>query len=378
MEPFPVPPGAPANSNVLTIDIPKEWEDTSPKGSTGPNFWVRTGCRYDVSNGLAQCETGGCSGFYDCSAALLGPPAGATLAEWTFYQATTIGTNTYYLDHPDISAVNGVNLNLDIQPVGGSPADPINAQDPQWLLRTTPSRCMEPTCAHPAMGWASAAEGSNSNAPTLPALRRPPSSGSSVVRFCHLGQPTECRRTRLGTGRWVVSRIAGDMSFRQPRLPTAAIRAPISRCFLHKAFCLYLPADSDVYGKACNTDADCDYNGINYGIACWDNGNGKPVCSGRGFIKNNSCDPSVCTFQYGYLGSKAWQPPYAQCTDVTNDSSQCIGDDTVHEVMRKAYTWPNDPQVYGGDAPLYRIVFAPGGTNVPITPSVGQASRDIH
>src|ERR1700722_11174150 len=27
-----------------------------------------------------------------------------------------------------------------------------------------------------------------------------------------------------------------------------------------------------------------------------------------------------------------------------------------------------------GDAPLYRIVFAPGGTNVPITPSVGQPS----
>jgi len=79
MEPFPVPSGAPANSNVLTIDIPTNWEDTSPKGSTGPNFWVRTGCRYDVANGLAQCETGGCSGFYDCSAALLGPPAGATL-----------------------------------------------------------------------------------------------------------------------------------------------------------------------------------------------------------------------------------------------------------------------------------------------------------
>ena len=138
MEPFPVPSGAPENSNVLTIDVPKEWEDTSPKGSTGPNFWVRTGCRYDVSNGLAQCETGGCSGFYDCSAALLGPPAGATLAEWTFYQSTTVGGNTYYLDHPDISAVNGVNLNLDIQPVGGSPADPINAQDPQWLLQNYP------------------------------------------------------------------------------------------------------------------------------------------------------------------------------------------------------------------------------------------------
>jgi hypothetical protein len=59
MEPFPVPSGSPANANVLTIDIPKAWEDTSPQGSTGPNFWVRTGCRYDVATGLAQCETGG-------------------------------------------------------------------------------------------------------------------------------------------------------------------------------------------------------------------------------------------------------------------------------------------------------------------------------
>ena len=98
------------------------------------------------------------------------------------------------------------------------------------------------------------------------------------------------------------------------------------------------------------------------------------MCSGRGFIKNASCDPTVCTFQYGYHGSKAWQPPYAQCTTVANTTSKCIGDDTVHQVMQKAYTWPNDPQVYGGDAPLYRIVFAPGGTSVPITPSVGQAS----
>ena len=146
---------------------------------------------------------------------------------------------------------------------------------------------------------------------------------------------------------------------------------------LHQTFCLYLPADAGVYGKACQTDADCAYKGVNYGIACWDNGNGKPVCSGRGFIKNTSCDPSVCTFQYGYLGSKAWQPRYAQCTDVVADSDKCIGDDTVHQVLPKAYTWPNDPQVFGGDAPLYRIVFAPGGTNVPVTPSVGQANGEL-
>ena len=30
--------------------------------------------------------------------------------------------------------------------------------------------------------------------------------------------------------------------------------------------------------------------------------------------------------------------------------------------MPKAYTWPNDPQVYGDDAPVYRVIFAPGGT----------------
>jgi hypothetical protein len=106
MEPFPVPAGAPANANVLTIDIPQGWENTSPKGSTGPNFWVRTGCRYDKEVGIAQCETGGCSGIYDCSKALLGPPAGATLAEWTFYQPTTINGQTYYIDYQDISAVN--------------------------------------------------------------------------------------------------------------------------------------------------------------------------------------------------------------------------------------------------------------------------------
>ena len=47
----------------------------------------------------------------------------------------------------------------------------------------------------------------------------------------------------------------------------------------------------------------------------------------------------------------------------------CVGDDTIHQVMHGAYTWPNDPEVFDGDSPLYRIVFAPGGTSVPITPA---------
>ena len=135
-----LPVGSPNHANVLTIDIPSEWENTSPKGSTGPNFWVRTGCRYDTTNGIAQCETGGCSGFYDCSKALLGPPVGATISEWTFYKPVIVkGTGTtYYLDYPDISAVNGVNLNMDVQPVGGSTADPALPNDAQWLAQNYP------------------------------------------------------------------------------------------------------------------------------------------------------------------------------------------------------------------------------------------------
>jgi hypothetical protein len=372
MEAFPVPSGAPAHANVLTIDIPEAWENTSPQGSTGPNFWVRTGCRYDQANGIAQCETGGCSGFYDCSKALLGPPVGATLAEWTFYQPTTINGKTYYLDYPDISAVNGVNLNLDIQPVGGSPTSPINPKDPQWLDENYPLTVHGADLRTPGNALGHCTGPFQLKRSDLTGVTTPPTPpGQASYAFVitnAAGVPQD------PSGDSIIGCFSNCGRYEFPSTPAAGCTDTNadSRCFLHKTFCLYLP--SDAYGKTCNTDADCLYKGVNYGLSCWDNGNGKPVCSGRGFIKNKSCDASVCTFQYGYLGSKAWQPPLAQCTDVSNDPAACIGDDAVHDVMRKAYTWPNDPQVYGGDAPLYRIVFAPGGTNVAITPSVGQAA----
>ena len=87
------------------------------------------------------------------------------------------------------------------------------------------------------------------------------------------------------------------------------------------------------------------------------------------------------TYPYGYIDPTnmqqffGTQPPVANCNKVTNSNapfkpSVCIGDDTLHKVMPKAYTWPNDPQVYGGDASAYRVIFAPGGTPASITPSV--------
>ncbi len=372
MEPFPVPAGAPANANVLTIDIPEAWENTSPKGSTGPNFWVRTGCRYDTAIGIAQCETGGCSGFYDCSKALLGPPVGATIAEWTFYQPTTINGQTYHLDYPDISAVNGVNLNLDIQPVGGSSASPISANDPQWLSENYPLTVHGADLRTPGDALGQCPGSFQLKRSDLTGVTTPPTLPGQALYAFVIADAAGTPQDPAGNSIIGCFSNCGRYEFPTSAAADCADASPDSRCFLHKTFCLYLP--SDAYGRSCTTDADCAYKGVNYGLACWDNGNGKPVCSGRGFIKQSSCDPGVCTFQYGFQGSKAWQPPLARCTAVTSNSAACIGEDTVHDVMRKAYTWPNDPQVYGGDAALYRIVFAPGGTSVPITPSVGQAA----
>jgi thaumatin family protein len=86
------PAGSPNFANVLTIDIPVQWENTKCApgvkscDAVGPRFWARTGCRYDISSDRAQCETGGCGGKYDCSKAHLGASVGTTIAEWTFYE----------------------------------------------------------------------------------------------------------------------------------------------------------------------------------------------------------------------------------------------------------------------------------------------------
>jgi hypothetical protein len=358
-----LPAGSPNNANVLTIDIPADWENTSPKGSVGPNFWARTGCRYDTVNGIAQCETGGCSGFYDCSAALLGPPTAATIAEWTFYQPF----GGFFLDHPDISAVNGVNLNLDIQSVGGGTSDPVDPNDAQWLANNYPLTVHGADLRTPGLGLGQCRPAFQLRRSDLTGFTLPPTPpGQALYAFVivnRLGVPQD------PPGDAIVGCFTNCGNYEFPATPPANCSDSNARCHAWKAFCLNAPAAA--YGGTCKIDQDCYYQGINYGIACFDNGVTK-TCAGRGFIKNASCDPSVCTFQYGYLGSKAWQPPYGHCSDVTNNPSACIGDDTVHEVMRKAYTWPNDPQVYGGDAPLYRIIFAPGGTSVPITPSTGQ------
>ena len=118
------------SSGVLTIDIPEAWEGTIPEGSVGPVFWARTGCRYSVEHNLAQCETGDCGGVYDCSQKGLTPPGPKSLAEWTFRDENGNAA-------PDISVVDGVNLTMDIVPLGPHSSTPVGPVNPAFWLGGT-------------------------------------------------------------------------------------------------------------------------------------------------------------------------------------------------------------------------------------------------
>ncbi|KAK6115197.1 hypothetical protein DH2020_007466 [Rehmannia glutinosa] len=77
-------------------------------------FWGRTGCSFDPKDtGVGRCATGDCgSNQIECNGAGAAPPA--TLAEFT------IGSSAP--DFYDVSLVDGYNLPMIVQPVGGSGA----------------------------------------------------------------------------------------------------------------------------------------------------------------------------------------------------------------------------------------------------------------
>jgi hypothetical protein len=349
-----------SGKNVLTIDIPTEWEATIGSGATGPRLWARTGCRYDIESGRAQCETGGCGGKYDCSAAKLGASVGTTVSEWTFYEQVRAQGISYFKDSPDISTVDGANLNMDIQPVNGSAHDPFDAlggHDIQWLAEQYPltqhredlrNRCT------PSF------ELKRSDLMETPTAR-----GKGIYGLVIMND----LRRPLGGDRTIAC-FSNCANYAFPLAPAANCSDSDPDCYRWKVFCLNAPAST--YTKKCSTDANCDYK-----TGCWINPRSSVdhTCQGRAFIKSQTCPSDVCTYPYGYVDPKtgtkyySTQPPFGRCSDVSNDPSACIGDDTLHEVMPKAYTWPNDPQVYGGDAPLYRVIFSPGGSPIPITPA---------
>lgn len=303
-----------APGGYLTFDIPLAWRNSTTQGSHGPRFWARTGCRYDTEQDIAQCETGECGGLYDCSRAHLAGLAPTTLGEWCF----NCGNDFNYWD---ISAVDGVNLSMDIQPLGTySPENPKSPGDTFW-------------CQYP-------------NAVSGADLRGSCPSGFQLKR-------SDLGSYIIGSADGVVACFSNCGKYEYPVAPNPNCPDSDPSCYAWKQFCCNAPPSE--YGKACSTDSDCEY-----GDACWHLPD-KSVCACRGYVVDPPCPDDVCTNQ-----NIIAQPPYGTCSE-----PECIGDDTVHKVLPRAYTWPNDPQTYDCDATAYRITFSPGGTTVATTNSGG-------
>lgn len=91
----------------VSVRVPDHWNG---------RFWGRTGCSFDAA-GRGHCETGDCAGRFQCPGYGTIP---ATLAEFNL--------NSWNgLDFYDVSLVDGSNLPMWINTVGGTTRDPISA-----------------------------------------------------------------------------------------------------------------------------------------------------------------------------------------------------------------------------------------------------------
>jgi len=92
---------------TLSVTVPDHWNG---------RFWGRTGCTFDAS-GHGHCETGDCDGKFQCPGYGVIP---ASLAEFNL--------NSWDgMDFYDVSLVDGSNLPMYINLVGGTTPDPISA-----------------------------------------------------------------------------------------------------------------------------------------------------------------------------------------------------------------------------------------------------------
>ncbi|CAN6935745.1 unnamed protein product [Brassica oleracea] len=82
---------------------------TAPPGWSG-RFWARTGCSFDAS-GRGSCVTGDCGGVLNCNRGGFPP---AILAEFT------VGSGDSEMDFYGVSLVDGFNVKMGIEPLGGT------------------------------------------------------------------------------------------------------------------------------------------------------------------------------------------------------------------------------------------------------------------
>ena len=309
------------NGGILNIDIPSSWLNTAGNSSLiGPRFWARTGCRYNIHDDKAQCETGSCGGAYNCSKANLAGNTPTSLAEFCFQCGNGL---TYY----DVSLVDGYNLSINIEPVGSfSPTNPNNPNDVFW--------CKSDTC--------NKGQDLRSICPATHQLY------SSQIPSYIPGQPNN-----------IIGCFSNCGLFEYPTAPAANCDEKTDpKCAGWRKYCCQA-AD---FGKPCNSDNDCSNGG-----ACW-TGNDRPIspnnpatCQCRAYYLNPPCPPTVCT-------NPEAAPNAAACHSSAGGTAPCIGDDIMHKICPRSYTWPNDGQTYDCSSKRYRVTFSPGGTPVPVTP----------
>jgi hypothetical protein len=336
---------------VLTIDIPPEWEGAIGAGALNALFWARTGCRYDIAHDIAQCETGQCGAFYDCSKNMQTTAGAKALAEWTFNDP-----DNHNWSFPDVSVVDGVNLNMDIKPIG--PHTEHMPSEPKWL-------------DHPLVKC-----------------------GGDQRDYLWCPSRFQLKRSQLASRMFIEGSPGGDDvvgcfsncglykygAGGEPSEDCNPDPATDRRCYYWKTFCVRFPEKGPFpYDVGCTSNADCKQHGACYnpcpGQMCrhcdHDPTAGPACCAPTAINKQPNCPPDQCTFPYTPQ-TPGNQPPFTLCsavTDATGDPDACVGDDTFHYVMPYGLTWPNDPETFASDAHAFRIIFQPGGTAIPITPS---------
>jgi hypothetical protein len=389
------------NGGTLTLNIPNEWFNTLAQGSKGPRIWARTGCRYNVSTGRAQCETGNCGDKFDCGTAGPGgiPLAGVapvSIAEFCF-NCPPADNPSIYLNDWDVSAVDGVNLSMNIEPTGTfSPTHPPGIGDPFWC-QLAPSNSVPSVNSYSA----NAISGEDLRAPaSCPNNFQLKSSdlgmyieggggpdnvvacfsncgayeyGIAPASNCQDTDPNDKSTYDVRCGAWREYCCQTNDYGKNDCDPAKGTNQP-DGCLYGNHECtpgIGNPTEGTCPVHTCTQDSDC-----NPSDTCWNYNSGPGICACRGFVVNPTNPPYNCSSDTCTNDELAAAEPYfgtcSQTTDTNGLASNlCIGDDTVHTVFPRAYTWPNDPQTYDCDNRAFRVTISPGGvpSDAPITPA---------
>jgi len=247
----------------ISISIPLTWlhtQDHHHRSTVGPRFWARTGCKYDVNAKKAQCETGDCGNYFDCSKAKLAGKAPTSLAEFCFECGDSY---TYY----DVSLVDGYSVGIDIVP--GEPYNDKRPGDP-----TNPFWCPTSNLCNHGTDMRSECSSNFTLYNSDLSSYNPADPVSKIACFSNCGK------------------------YEYPFAPSGSCSDSDFQCRNWRRYC----CQATTYGHTCHSDLDCTDGG-----ACW---NG--TCQCKAYYRQPPCSHDICTNPQG-------QPFPGVCTDCLGD-----------------------------------------------------------